>query len=64
MKVLFEIKDMHDGPYPEVREVDRKLYKGFITRLDREGKPFRVGLKQDGEVITKTLTVLVQVGAE
>lgn len=63
MRVRFEVKDLNDGPYAEPKELPRRLYKGLITRLNREGRQFRVGTLYQGAVITKTLTILVPIGA-
>jgi hypothetical protein len=56
----FQIKDNNLGDYEKFAQVSRRLYKGVITRLDREGKLFRVETMyaDDGATPVKSLTIL------
>ena len=63
MAIQFKIKDEHRFPLID-RLVTRRLYKGLIKRLDREGKMFRVETQYEdaGATPTKTLTILKRAG--
>jgi len=54
----FRIWDQHKDQYPKFFDVPRRLWKGLITRLNREGKLFRTGTQYEDGVPVKTLTIL------
>lgn len=63
MPTQFRIMDEYDQEQKCPFDTTRRLYKGLIQRLDRQGKQFRVETKYEdgGSTPVKTLTILKRI---